>query len=96
MIAQDQAGEAERRNHADDREPQSAVKEIQGGYQVALLSAENKAIIRQVKAGEKVGTMWVIEDGLKPGDPVIVEGIGKVKDGTPVVPKTVSIQGEGQ
>jgi len=53
-------------------------------------------MIRPVKAGEKVGTMWVIDDGLKPGDPVIVEGISKVKDGTPVVPKIVTIQGEGQ
>ena len=76
--------------------PQSAVREIQGGYEVALLGPENKAMIRPVKAGEKVGTMWVIDDGLKPGDPVIVEGISKVKDGTPVVPKAVTIQGEGQ
>jgi RND family efflux transporter MFP subunit len=76
--------------------PQSAVKEIQGGYEVALLGPENKAIIRPVKAGEKVGTMWVIESGLNPGDPVIVEGISKVKDGTPVVPKTVTIQGEAE
>ncbi len=74
--------------------PQSAVKEIQGGYEVALLGPDNKTIIRPVKAGEKVGTMWVIEDGLKPGDQVIVEGVSKVKDGTPVVPKTVNIQGE--
>ena len=76
--------------------PQSAVREIQGGYEIALLGPENKAIIRPVKAGEKAGTMWVIEDGLKPGDPVIVEGVGKVKDGTPVVPKTVNIQGEAR
>jgi RND family efflux transporter MFP subunit len=76
--------------------PQSAVKEIQGGYEVALLAPDNKAVIRPVKAGEKVGTMWVIEEGLKPGEQVIVEGISKVKDGTPVVPKTVNIQGEGQ
>lgn len=76
--------------------PQSAVKEIQGGYEVALLGPENKAIIRPVKAGEKVGAMWVIESGLNPGDPVIVEGISKVKDGTPVVPKTVIIQGEAE
>jgi membrane fusion protein (multidrug efflux system) len=73
---------------------QSAVKEIQGGYEVALVGPENKAVIRPVKAGEKVGTMWVIEDGLKPGDRVITEGIGKVKDGTPVVPKAVTIEGE--
>jgi RND family efflux transporter MFP subunit len=76
--------------------PQSAVKEIQGGYEVALLGPENKAIIRPVKAGEKVGTMWVIEDGLKPGDPVVVEGVSKVKDGTPVVPKNVNILAEAK
>jgi membrane fusion protein (multidrug efflux system) len=74
--------------------PQSAVKELQGGYQVALLGAGNKAIIRPVKAGEKVGTFWVIDDGLKTGDQVIVEGVEKVKDGTPVVPKPAKIQAE--
>jgi membrane fusion protein (multidrug efflux system) len=76
--------------------PQGAVQELQGGYQVALVSADNKAIIRPVKAGEKVGTMWVIDDGLVPGDQVVVEGVGKVKDGTPVVPKPAKIQGEGR
>jgi membrane fusion protein (multidrug efflux system) len=74
--------------------PQSAVKELQGGYQVALLGADNKAIIRTVKAGEKFGTMWVIDDGLKADDQVIVEGVEKVKDGTPVVPKPARIQSE--
>lgn len=76
--------------------PQSAVKEIQGGYEVALVGPDNKAIIKPVKAGEKVGAMWVIEDGLKPDDRVITEGISKVKDGTTVVPKDVTIQGEGR
>jgi RND family efflux transporter MFP subunit len=74
--------------------PQSAVKELQGGYQVALLGPDHKAIIRPVKAGQKVGTMWVIDDGLKPDDLVIVEGIEKVKDGTPVVPKPANIKVE--
>ena len=74
--------------------PQSAVREIQGGYQVALLGKDNKAIIRPVKAGEKTGTMWVIDEGLKPDDPVIVEGVEKVKDGTPVVPKPPNTQRE--
>ena len=75
--------------------PQSAVKELQGGYQVALVSADHKAIIRPVKAGEKVGALWVIDDGLTPRDQVVVEGVGKVKDGTPVVPKPTKIQQEG-
>src|SRR5271166_546232 len=76
--------------------PQSAVKEIQGGYQVALLGKDNRAIIRPVKAGEKTGTMWVIDEGLNPGDQVIVQGVEKVKDGTPVVPRPAKIQGEGR
>jgi RND family efflux transporter MFP subunit len=76
--------------------PQSAVKELQGGYQIALLGAGNKAIIRPVKAGEKVGTMWVIDDGLKPDDQVVVEGVEKVKDGTTVVPKAAQIQAEAR
>ncbi len=74
--------------------PQTAVKELQGGYEVALVSADNRAIIRPVKAGEKVGTMWVIDDGLKAGDQVVVEGVGRVKDGTPVVPKFAKTQAE--
>jgi membrane fusion protein (multidrug efflux system) len=74
--------------------PQSAVQELQGGYQVAVVGPGNKASIRAVKAGEKIGTMWVINDGLKIDDRVIVEGVGKVKDQTPVVPKPANIQAE--
>jgi len=76
--------------------PQSAVKELQGGYQIALLGKDNKAIIRPVKAAEKVGTMWVIDEGLKADDQVLVEGVEKVKDGTPVVPKAAQIQAEAR
>jgi membrane fusion protein (multidrug efflux system) len=74
--------------------PQSAVKEIQGGYQVAVVSADRKASIRPVKAAEKAGTMWVIDEGLKPSDQVVVEGIANVKDGTAVVPKPAQIRAE--
>src|SRR5215468_2010429 len=74
--------------------PQSAVKEIQGGYQVALVGADNKTTIRPVKAGAKTETMWVIDEGLTSDDQVVVEGVAKVKDGTPVVPKTTTIQAE--
>jgi len=76
--------------------PQGAVKQLQGGYQVALVGPDNKAIIRPVQAGEKVGMMWVIDKGLNPGDQVIVEGIEKVKDGTPVVPKPANLQTEAR
>lgn len=74
--------------------PQTAVKEIQGGYQVAVLGTNNKAIIRSVKAGEKKEAMWVIDEGLTPDDQVIVEGVAKVKDGMHVVPKSTTLQAE--
>ena len=76
--------------------PQSAVQELQGGYQVAVVTADKKASIRSVKAGEKVGALWVINDGLKPGDQVIVEGVGKVKDGMTVVPKPAATLAEAR
>ncbi len=75
--------------------PQSAVQELQGGYQLAVVGSDKKVSIRPVKAGEKVGTMWVIDEGVTPSDQVIVEGVGKVKDGMPVVPKPANLKAEG-
>ena len=75
--------------------PQSAVRELQGTYQVAIVSTDRKAAIRAVKAGEKVGTMWVIDDGLSLNDQVVVEGIENIKDGTSVAPKPAKVQAKG-
>ncbi len=75
--------------------PQSAVQELQGGYQVSVVGSDDKVSIRPVKAGEKIGTMWVINDGLKGDERVIVEGVGKVRDGIAVVPKAVNTQAGG-
>lgn len=67
--------------------PQRAVTELQGSYQVAVVDHENKVSIQPVKVGERVGSMWVIEEGLKPGDRVIAEGVQKVPPGAQVNPK---------
>jgi len=67
--------------------PQRAVSELQGSYQVAVVGDDNKATIKVVKTGPVVGNMWVIEEGLKPGDKVIVEGLQRVRSGMTVVPK---------
>jgi membrane fusion protein (multidrug efflux system) len=67
--------------------PQRAVTELQGNYQVAVVGPENKVDIRSVKAGERVGTLWIIDEGLKAGESVIVEGVQKVKQGSVVSPK---------
>ncbi|MBV9927498.1 MAG: efflux RND transporter periplasmic adaptor subunit [Acidobacteria bacterium] len=67
--------------------PQRAVSELQGGYQVAVVGGDNKVEIRTVKVGEHTGSMWIIEDGLKAGESVVVEGTQKVKPGVTVNPK---------
>ncbi|HEY7113446.1 MAG TPA: efflux RND transporter periplasmic adaptor subunit [Thermoanaerobaculia bacterium] len=70
--------------------PQRAVSELQGSYQVAVVGSDNKATIKVVKTGPVVGNLWVIEEGLKPGDRVVVEGIQRVRSGMTVVPKEAS------
>jgi len=67
--------------------PQAAVVEVQSMYQVVVVSPENKAMFRPVKVGERVGPNWIITEGLKPGEKVIVQGFMKVREGTPVSPK---------
>ena len=54
--------------------PQRAVTELQGSYQVAIVDSQNNAHLQPVKVGEQFGSQWIIEQGLKPGDRVIVEG----------------------
>lgn len=75
--------------------PQRAVVETQGSYQVAVVTADDKATIRPVKVGERVGNMWIIKEGLEPSDKVIVEGFQKVKEGAPVNPKPFQPSGQG-
>ena len=67
--------------------PQRAVTELQGSYQVAVVGRDNKVELRTVKVGDRVDAMWIIEDGLKPGDTVVVEGTQKVRPGVVVNPK---------
>ncbi len=74
--------------------PQRAVTELQGAYQVAVVGADNKVNIRTVKVGDRAGSLWVISDGLKPGEHVIVEGLMKVRDGATVTPKLQAIDAD--
>jgi membrane fusion protein, multidrug efflux system len=66
--------------------PQRAVTELQGSYRVAVVEADNKVSIRPVKVGDRSGSMWVIEDGLKPGERVVAEGTQKVRPDAVVNP----------
>ncbi len=66
--------------------PQRAVNELQTSYEVAVVAGENKVETRSVKVGDRVGMLWVIEEGIKPDDRVIVEGAQKVRNGELVKP----------
>jgi len=76
--------------------PQRAVSELQGSYQVAVVDGDNKVAIRTVIVGDRVGSDWVIPNGLKPGEQVVVEGVQKVRPGAQVIPKPFSAQAKGK
>jgi membrane fusion protein (multidrug efflux system) len=72
--------------------PQRAVQEIQATYNVAVVSAGDTIQMRPVKTGARLGSLWVIEDGLQPGERVVVEGLQKVQRGMKVQPTMVEIR----
>jgi len=67
--------------------PQRAVQELQSIFSVALVDAASKVTFRTVKVGLRVGPLWVIEEGVKAGDRVVVEGLQRIQDGMTVVAK---------
>jgi len=75
--------------------PQRAVIELQGSFQLAVVGADNKVNVRIVTVGERVGTEWIIDSGVKPGEMVIVEGVQKVRDGSAVNPKPLTATAGG-
>ena len=72
--------------------PQLAVQEIQGLYSVGVVKPDATVDLRMVKAGDRVGNLWVIESGLKPGEKVIVEGMQRVRPGLKVSAKMVKLE----
>jgi membrane fusion protein (multidrug efflux system) len=66
--------------------PQKAVQELQGKHSVFVVGPDNKALYRDITVGARVGNNWIVERGLKPGELVVVEGVGKVKPGIVVKP----------
>ncbi|RZI44031.1 efflux RND transporter periplasmic adaptor subunit [Herbaspirillum sp. HC18] len=66
--------------------PQKAVQEIQGKRSVYVVGTDNKVTSRDITANNRLGNDWVVEQGLKPNETIIVEGIGKVQPGATVKP----------
>ncbi len=75
--------------------PQAAVLQVQSMYQVVVVGDDNKAAYRAVKVGDKVGTNWIVTEGLKPGERIVVQGFMKVGEDTPVTPKPYVVAPEG-
>jgi membrane fusion protein, multidrug efflux system len=66
--------------------PQQAVSELQGVYQVGVISSDNKVTVKTVKLGPQSGEMWVVESGLQAGENVVVDGLQRIKTGMTVAP----------
>jgi membrane fusion protein (multidrug efflux system) len=75
--------------------PQKSVVELQGSYQVAVVGSDNKVTLRAVTVGERTGAMWIINDGLKPQERVVVEGVQKVRENMQVNPTLLTTPGQG-
>ena len=67
--------------------PQRAVQELQNLYSVAVVDGSGKVAFRNVKVGPRVDSLWVIEEGLKAGEQVVVEGLQRIQDGMTVSAK---------
>jgi len=67
--------------------PQKAVQELQGLQSVLTVGPDNTVQARSVSTGDRIGERWIINQGLKPGDRVIVEGVQKARPGAVVNPQ---------
>jgi len=71
--------------------PQGAVEELQGGYQIFVVGPSNKCEVRAVTVGDRIGSYWLIEQGLNPSDRVVIEGLQKVRAGDTVNPRPAKL-----
>lgn len=67
--------------------PQRAVSELQGTYHVAVVGADSRVELRPVTMGRRVGQRWLVEEGLKAGERIVVEGLQKAQQGVLVNPR---------
>jgi membrane fusion protein (multidrug efflux system) len=67
--------------------PQRAVNEMQGSYSVAVVDPNNTIRFAVVKVGDRIGSDWIVENGVKPGERVVTDGLFKIRPGATVNPK---------
>ncbi len=67
--------------------PQTGIaRDAKGTATVMLVGPGNKAVLRDVKADQTIGDKWLVTSGLKPGDKLITEGLGRIKPGQAIRP----------
>jgi membrane fusion protein, multidrug efflux system len=66
--------------------PQVAVTEFQGLHQIYIAGVDGKAHVATVTLGSQIGNSWLVENGVAPGDKVIVDNLQKLREGAPVAP----------
>ena len=76
--------------------PARAVAELQGVHRVRVVRPDNRVWMQSVKVGVRTGAEWVIEDGLNPGERVVIEAAPRLTDGAPVRPKMAGAADEGR
>jgi membrane fusion protein (multidrug efflux system) len=64
--------------------PQRAVQDVQGAHQVAVVGADDTVDVRTVRTDARVGALWIVAEGLKPGERVVVEGADRLRSGQKV------------
>jgi membrane fusion protein (multidrug efflux system) len=72
--------------------PQRCVMEIQGLYSVFVVDQDNKVTTREITVGSKIGSFWMIKQGLKPGEKIVYEGLQKARDGITVRPTVADVK----
>jgi membrane fusion protein, multidrug efflux system len=72
--------------------PQAAVQESQGSASVYVVRPDQTVEARTVRMGPRIGTLWVVEDGVKPGEQVVVKGLQQIRPGLRVEPTVEALQ----
>lgn len=72
--------------------PQRAVTEMQGTFRIAVVGPDNAVDVRNVKMGDRIDDLWVVEEGISAGERVVVEGVQKVRSGMTVTPREIAQQ----
>jgi len=67
--------------------PQPSIVEVQSDYLIVVIGPDNKAHFRPVKVGDRVGPNWIVTEGVKPGEKVVVEGIERLQMAAAAMPQ---------